>query len=259
MPRSGLTVKLGTAPLNAEPAWRTASTTGPQVPAMTCSQLLDGPGSEPAAMETRCQRVSSLFFASARPPATRPCTSMAPFIAPALVPLTTWMSRSGSSRSRSRTPQVKAPSAPPPSRASVTGCEAVETVSIGSSGRAGPGWDWSVCAEPGLCFAAVQHNKPRSSPAVSALQGTRFAGRPADDRRSAKVDDAKAALGFKICAMKKEKGLVSITMLRCVTGSWPGADATAVVMARLRWVAAARLDPTLKRAAASRTGDGRRR
>ena len=72
-----------------------------------------------------CHRLASQYRrSSARaclgPPRTNPSTRTAPFMAPALVPVTPMMSIVASSSSRSSTPQVNAPCDPPPCNAKAT-------------------------------------------------------------------------------------------------------------------------------------------
>src|SRR6516165_6780935 len=65
------------------------------------------------------QNFSRHLRASMGPPRAIPSARATAFIAPALVPLTAAMCSRSSSRSRSSTPQVKAPCEPPPCRASL--------------------------------------------------------------------------------------------------------------------------------------------
>src|SRR5262245_31567557 len=67
-----------------------------------------------AAWATRCQKSASAPIAPSRPPTVRPWASTTAFMAPALVALMPSISNRGSFSRRSRTPQVKAPWAPPP-------------------------------------------------------------------------------------------------------------------------------------------------
>ena len=67
-----------------------------------------------AASETRRQNCSSAALAPSAPPAAWPLMRTAAFMAPAEVPEMPSISSLGSSKRRSRTPQVKAPCAPPP-------------------------------------------------------------------------------------------------------------------------------------------------
>src|SRR5262249_13859814 len=76
-----------------------------------------------AECETRFQKASSAARAPSGPPAANPATSTAPFIAPAEVPDMPSMRSQDSSRSRSSTPQVKAPWDPPPCSARSTSTE----------------------------------------------------------------------------------------------------------------------------------------
>src|SRR6516225_4302371 len=69
------------------------------------------------ALATASHTALSLACAAARPPSARPAASATALTAPALVPLSQPGSIVSSSSSRSSTPQVKAPCAPPPSRA----------------------------------------------------------------------------------------------------------------------------------------------
>src|SRR4051794_31905812 len=71
-----------------------------------------------AASPTPRQKRSRLARASSGPPLASPAASRTALMAPALAPLTASNSRSSSSRRRSSTPQVKAPKAPPPCKAS---------------------------------------------------------------------------------------------------------------------------------------------
>ena len=72
------------------------------------------------ASDTRFQKVSSAALAPSTPPCARPLAITAAFIAPAEVPEMPSICSQGSSSSRSSTPQVKAPWAPPPCRARST-------------------------------------------------------------------------------------------------------------------------------------------
>src|SRR5262245_10741399 len=69
------------------------------------------------ALATASHTALSLARAAARPPSARPAASATALTAPALVPLSQPGSIVSSSSSRSSTPQVKAPCAPPPSSA----------------------------------------------------------------------------------------------------------------------------------------------
>jgi hypothetical protein len=71
----------------------------------------------PASLTLR-QNLSKLARASSRPPCASPEASRTAFMAPALDPLTASKMMLSSARSRSSTPQVKAPRAPPPCKAS---------------------------------------------------------------------------------------------------------------------------------------------
>ena len=64
-------------------------------------------------LQNRLSRVR----APSRPPSTKPDARSTPLTAPALAPLIASISQFGSSRSRSRTPQVNAPNEPPPCNA----------------------------------------------------------------------------------------------------------------------------------------------
>src|SRR5690606_1691075 len=66
------------------------------------------------------QKASNASRAAVRPPAINPAAMTTALIAPALAPLMPAISRRSSSSSRSSTPQVKAPCAPPPCRARST-------------------------------------------------------------------------------------------------------------------------------------------
>ena len=66
------------------------------------------------ASDTAFQKVSSAALAPSTPPCSRPLAMTAAFIAPAEVPEMPSICSQGSSISRSSTPQVKAPWAPPP-------------------------------------------------------------------------------------------------------------------------------------------------
>src|SRR5262249_46407576 len=69
------------------------------------------------ALATASHTALSFTRAAARPPSARPAASATALTAPALVPLSQPGSIVSSSSSRSSTPQVKAPCAPPPSSA----------------------------------------------------------------------------------------------------------------------------------------------
>ena len=66
------------------------------------------------------QKARKAVRAPARPPTVQPCSRMAAFMAPALVPLTASTISRSSSSSASSTPQVKAPCEPPPCSARLT-------------------------------------------------------------------------------------------------------------------------------------------
>src|SRR5215472_13771786 len=84
----------------------------PEIP----EKKLPNPGMAPTAPQYR--RSSAL--ACLGPPRTKPSTRTAPFMAPALVPVTPMISIVSSSSSRSSTPHVKAPCDPPPCNAKAT-------------------------------------------------------------------------------------------------------------------------------------------
>ncbi len=65
----------------------------------------------------RRQNRRSRVRAPSWPPSTKPDARSTPLTAPALAPLIASISQAGSSRSRSRTPQVNAPNEPPPCKA----------------------------------------------------------------------------------------------------------------------------------------------
>jgi hypothetical protein len=88
-------------------------------------------GSFSAAWLIRRQNSVSALFAPARPPVAMPDANTVAFIAPALVALTPSISMRSSSSRRSRTPQVKAPCAPPPCKARLRGL--VLTFGVGVS------------------------------------------------------------------------------------------------------------------------------
>jgi hypothetical protein len=73
-----------------------------------------------ATRATRCQKSSSAARAPSRPPMVSPWAIATAFIAPELVALTPSTSMRGSWSSRSSTPQVNAPWAPPPWSARLT-------------------------------------------------------------------------------------------------------------------------------------------
>ena len=77
-------------------------------------------GLRSAARETSRQNASIAARAAGAPPLAWPSTSTAAFIAPAEVPEMPSIRSQGSSSSRSRAPQVKAPCAPPPCSAKST-------------------------------------------------------------------------------------------------------------------------------------------
>src|SRR5215831_6763369 len=77
-------------------------------------------GLSSAAFDTRRQKFSSATRAPSAPSSAWPSTSTAAFIAPAEVPEMPSIRSHGSSSRRSRTPQVKAPCAPPPCSAKST-------------------------------------------------------------------------------------------------------------------------------------------
>src|SRR5262249_6159374 len=72
------------------------------------------------ALATASHTALSFARASTRPPSARPAASATALTAPALVPLSQPSSIVSSSSSRSSTPQVKAPCAPPPSSAKLS-------------------------------------------------------------------------------------------------------------------------------------------
>ncbi len=89
------------------------------------------------ASDTAFQKPSSAALAPSTPPCSQPLAITAAFIAPAEVPEMPSIFSQGSSISRSSTPQVKAPWAPPPCRARST--------SSGGRRLAGIGIDLEWC------------------------------------------------------------------------------------------------------------------
>src|SRR5712671_4898530 len=81
----------------------------------------------------RRQNSESAFFAPPRPPVAIPDASTVAFIAPALVALMPSIPMRSSSSRRSRTPQVKAPCAPPPCKARLRGLVLTFGVGVGVS------------------------------------------------------------------------------------------------------------------------------
>src|SRR5262249_26615494 len=84
----------------------------PEIP----EKKLPNPGMVPTAPQYRL----SSARACSGPPRTKPSTRTAPFMAPALVPVTPMISIVASSSRRSSTPHVKAPCDPPPCNAKAT-------------------------------------------------------------------------------------------------------------------------------------------
>src|SRR6185312_14481509 len=90
---------------------------------------------------TFCQNTSSASMAPWRPSFRKPSVKTTPFMAPALVPLMPSMKMRPSRISRSSTPQVKAPCAPPPCSARLTRLRAVrrrKLIDIAARLLAGP-------------------------------------------------------------------------------------------------------------------------
>jgi hypothetical protein len=87
-------------------------------------------GLKVAARATPRQNASSATRAPSRPLAAKPSTVTAAFIAPAEVPEMPSNSSQGSSSSRSITPQVKAPCAPPPCSARSTSSGSRRTAAV---------------------------------------------------------------------------------------------------------------------------------
>jgi hypothetical protein len=77
-------------------------------------------GEKRAASLTAFQNVVNASRPPSRPPRSNPAASTTAFMAPALVPLIVAISIRSSASSRSSTPQVNAPCAPPPCRARST-------------------------------------------------------------------------------------------------------------------------------------------
>src|SRR5207302_2066893 len=88
-----------------------------------------------ASLVIRVQNRRKRDCAALRPPSTSPQASSTALTDPALAPLMASRSQSGSSKSRSRTPQVKAPNEPPP-------CKASDSFRGGQSGDADAGAYW---------------------------------------------------------------------------------------------------------------------
>ncbi len=85
----------------------------PQAPSSVSISERSEPPYFPSTLIAR-QNASSLLRAPSGPPSIQPSASTTAFIAPALVPDSASMASRPSSRIASRTPQVKAPCAPPP-------------------------------------------------------------------------------------------------------------------------------------------------
>src|SRR5262245_56719610 len=85
------------------------------------------------ALATASHTALSLACAAAGPPSARPAASATALTAPALVPLSQPGSIVASSSSRSSTPQVKAPCAPPPSSARLRCCRRLKEIKEGTS------------------------------------------------------------------------------------------------------------------------------
>jgi hypothetical protein len=79
------------------------------------------PNTPPEPWLTAFQKDSSLVRAPSGPPSIMPETRATAFIAPAEAAVIDWISRPPYSSSRSSTPHWKAPCAPPPCRARLTG------------------------------------------------------------------------------------------------------------------------------------------
>src|SRR5262245_43590646 len=107
-----------------------------------------------AACATRCQKSASARIAPSRPPTVRPWASTTAFMAPALVALMPSISNRGSFRRRSRTPQVKAPWAPPPCSARLA--TLVSAIAVAAyRRRAGPPVGAKPCGVEERCAASA--------------------------------------------------------------------------------------------------------
>jgi hypothetical protein len=141
-------------------------------------------GLKVAARATRRQKASSATRAPSRPLAAKPSAITAAFIAPAEVPEMPSNSSQGSSSSRSITPQVKAPCAPPPCSARSTSSGSRRTAAvvgivpcaIGARSPQRPG-----CRRPADSPLPVAAGAPGAATAATAAskRGAR-PGRPRD-------------------------------------------------------------------------------
>src|SRR5579859_5905929 len=121
----------------------------------------------------RCQKLASSLRAPSRPPFTSPQARSVALIAPTLAPLMLSNAQVGSSRSRSSTPQVKAPKAPPPCSASDNFCGG----QVGGGGRGA--LTLAFASTAAACFSSAR--AVSTSIDASEVSGGEFsAGSPSD-------------------------------------------------------------------------------